>query len=79
MALDDGARWWDSPTGGPVVMRVAAAFALVLMGLVAAAAPAAAHDERASRFPSGRGQVPRYRTPAEAAEVLDVRTAASGR
>jgi hypothetical protein len=46
---------------------------LAAVGLVATiGAPASAHEERASQFPPGDGEVPAYRTVDEAADVLVV-------
>lgn len=53
-------------------MREATVVALALAGLLTAAVGAAAHEERASQFPPGNGEVPAYRTLEEAADVLVV-------
>jgi hypothetical protein len=53
-----------------VAARLVLGSVVLLVGLLAV--PAAAHEERASQFPPGGGEVPTYRTIDEAADVLVV-------
>ncbi|HSK22548.1 MAG TPA: right-handed parallel beta-helix repeat-containing protein [Egicoccus sp.] len=52
--------------------RIALVVGAVLATLAVVAGPAVAHEERASQFPSGNGEVPTYRTVDGAADVVVV-------